>query len=128
MLLEVAFVQTPQFNVPSPCQAAQFFNSRDLYGVGLSHLRSGLPQPEAHLPEDPLALTHAQRHAIALAQVLGEQFAVPQMADETKCSGVASQVAPQRRPLFRVQCRRPAERSPSRTPSSPWLSNRLTQR
>jgi hypothetical protein len=25
MLLEVAFVQAPQFNVPSPCQAAQFF-------------------------------------------------------------------------------------------------------
>ena len=85
-----------------------FFNSRDLYGVGLRHLGSGLPQPETHLPEDPLALTHAQSDAIALAQVLGEQFAVPQMTGETKCPGVTSQVAPQCRPLFSVQCRRPA--------------------
>ena len=85
-----------------------FFNSRDLYGVGLGHLRSGLPQPEAHLSEYSLALTHAQSDTIALAQMLREQFAVPQMADETKCSGVTSQVAPQCRPLFCVQRRWPA--------------------
>ena len=61
VLLEVAFVQTPQFNVPLPCQVAQFFNSRDLYGVGLGHLRSGLPESETHLPEDPLALTRTPK-------------------------------------------------------------------
>lgn len=85
-----------------------FFNRRDLYGVGLSHLGSGLAKPEAHLPEDALALPHSQGDAIALPQMFREHFAVPEMASAAKFPGVASQVAPQRRPLFRIQRCRPA--------------------
>ncbi|MGA7951666.1 MAG: hypothetical protein WCA45_16140 [Thiobacillaceae bacterium] len=79
------------------------------YWVGLSHLGSGLAQPEARLSEDALALPHSQGNAIALAQVFGEHFAVPEMASVAKFPGVTSQIAHPRRPLFRVQCCRPAQ-------------------
>src|SRR5574340_1834082 len=85
-----------------------FFESRDLYGVRLGHLGSGLAQPEAHLPEDALALAHPQGNAVSAAKMLREQLAVPQMAGKTELFGITSQVSPQRRPLFGVQrCRAP---------------------
>lgn len=82
-------------------------------------MESGLAQPEAQLSEDALALPHCQGNAIALAQVFGEHFAVPEMASAATFPRVASQVAPQRRPLFRIQRCRPARTIASAHPLKP---------
>jgi len=85
-----------------------FFESRDLYRVGLRYLESGLPQSESHLTEDALALAYTQAQPIVQPQVLREELAVPQMGSMTEFRGVASQVAPQSRPLPSVQRGRPS--------------------
>ena len=94
MLLEVAFVQAPEFNAPAPGQAVEFFKRRDLDRVGLGDLGSGLAQPESHVAEDSLALAHAQLHPVVQAQMRREQLAVPQMTGMTELLWLASHVTP----------------------------------
>src|SRR3972149_8930678 len=80
-----------------------FFESRDLYRVGLGYLGSGLGPSESHLTEDALALAHPQPQPIAPSQMLREQLAVPQMSSMAELRGIASQIPLQHRPLPGVQ-------------------------
>src|SRR3989338_409652 len=80
-----------------------FFKSRDPLRTGLCNLGSGFAQPETHLSKDALALPHPKLHPIALPQVLGKQFAIPQMRGMAKFLGGAPHVSPQRCPLFGVK-------------------------
>src|SRR4029077_14793973 len=89
-----------------------FFKRRDLARIGLGDLGSGLAQPEPHVAEDALALTHPQRHPVAQAQMHREQLAVPQMTGMTERLRIASQVTPQRGPLLGAQCARPTRTHP----------------
>jgi hypothetical protein len=80
-----------------------FFKSRDPRRVGLGNLGSGFAQPESHLPKDALALAHPKRHPIVSPQVLGKQFAIPQVRGMAEFPGGAPHIPPERRPLLGVK-------------------------
>lgn len=104
------------------------FKRRDLDRVGLGDLGAGLAQPESQVAKDALALAYPQPHLVAQVKIRREQLAVTKMTGMTKLLRVASQVLPQRRPLFRVQRGGPTRTYPTHRPVSPWVSKRVTQR
>ena len=88
MLLEVAFVQTPQFNGRSFCQMAQFFSAATLSGSDWTTWGRGLRNRNPILSEHPLALAESQIDAVVLPLVFGQQWTVPQrgiQAEATRC-------------------------------------------
>ncbi|HKU27285.1 MAG TPA: hypothetical protein VJQ54_17570 [Candidatus Sulfotelmatobacter sp.] len=68
--LEMTFIQTPYLDVLALCQAPEFFTAATRAGSDWGDLRTRFAQPETHLTKQPLALAHAEPHAIVLAQVL----------------------------------------------------------
>jgi hypothetical protein len=49
--------------------------------------RSGFAAPKAHRPKQSLALAHPQLDAVSLGEVVGEQFAVPEVVPVPKLPG-----------------------------------------
>lgn len=71
---------------------ASFFKSRLGGGIGLCYQRSGFAPPKTHAPEQSLALSCSQAHLIFLAQMVGEQLAVPEVLAVTQIARMATQV------------------------------------
>ncbi len=62
--------------------------------------RPRLSQPESHLPEKSLALTHAQINVVELLKVMRKQLAVPQVLLVSEFPRVSAQIAVYGFPLF----------------------------
>src|SRR5690348_12663349 len=64
-----------------------------------AHWRAGYLRTEAHLPENPLALPHAQPHPEAAPEVLGKIRAVPGVRAQTGIPRAPAQIRLQLAPL-----------------------------
>src|SRR5579859_281876 len=103
MLLEVAFIQAPQFDVVAASQAMEFFYSRDFQRIRLSDLGPRLAQPKAHLSEQSLTLPHTQVHPVAPTQMLGQDRPVPERGSQTEVARGLAQIALQPTPIPGLQ-------------------------
>src|SRR6185312_1536929 len=77
--------------------------------------------PKAHLPENPLALTHSELHSVAASQMLRERRPVPERAVESKFPGSPAQIRLQPAPQIRAQRARSAGFPPFTQSSQPAL-------
>ena len=99
------------------------FKRRHTLRIGLRHLGTRLAVPETHLPEQTLTLPYPQLHAIVTPQVLGQQFAVPQVGLQAEVIRAAAQIPLQRRPLGRCERARTSAPFAVTQPVEPALLN-----
>ena len=69
------------------------------FRIGEGDLGPRLAQPKAQLPEQALALTHAQRDAVLLSDPDRQRFAIPQIAAQP---GLPRRLAKSRADLFQL--------------------------
>src|SRR3989338_4051230 len=91
----------------SAARRRSFFKGRLRFRVGLGDHGAGLAQPESHLAEQPLALAPSQRDLIPLAQMFGQQLAVPQGLGKAEVTRATPQVVFQGLPMCIGQSTRP---------------------
>ena len=84
----------------SRARRRSFFKSGLCRRISMSNERPRFSQPESHLPEKPLALTHAQINVVELFQVIGKESAIPQVLRVAEFPWVSPQIAVYGIPLF----------------------------
>lgn len=77
-------------------------------GVGLGDDGARFAEPEAPVPEEPLALAHAEREVEAALDVGGQRLAVPDGAGEARVGGGLPEHPLEMGPLGRREPRGPA--------------------
>lgn len=83
----------------SAARRRSFFKDSLGCRVGLGNERTGLAQPKPHLAEQALTLACPQGDLVALAQMFGQQFAIPQGLGKAELTRAAPQVAPHALPV-----------------------------
>src|SRR6266446_270901 len=84
----------------SATRRRSFFKGSLRCRVGLGDNGARFAQPEAHLPEQALALAYPQLELIVPAQVLGQQHTIPQRLRKPKFARTAPQIALQALPVL----------------------------
>ena len=62
-------IQAPQFDVGASRNTPEFFYCRGFQRIGLGDLGRWLAKPKAHVPEQSLALPHAQIDPVPATQM-----------------------------------------------------------
>jgi hypothetical protein len=80
-----------------------FFYRRNAHRIRLRNLRARLAQPKTHLSEQSLALPNAQHDPVALAQMFGQDWSIPQASFKSEVARGPAQIRLNAMPLRFVQ-------------------------